>query len=185
MARGGATLVSYHELTVTTSGKGESHIGGRGCLHLRVEEAGGCLDDTDDVVVNLNLVEIVGGGDDDAGQLQLDILRQHVEDEGVRDGLLLAGGDDGLVADGSQVAEDAGGDGGVLRQLLGALQGTAHEGDGDGLLLMVGDLDDGLSRATVDQLHAEDVSLGEGTNDIGLELGNGFAAGVLVKRLYI
>ena len=84
MARGGATLVSYHELTVTTSGK-ESHIGGRGCLHLRVEEASGCLDDTDDVVVNLNLVEIVGGGDDDAGQLQLDILRQHVEDEGVRD----------------------------------------------------------------------------------------------------
>ena len=151
--------------------------------HLRVEEAGGSLDDGDDVVVDLDLVEVIGGGDDDAGQLEADILGQHVEDEGVGDGLLLAGGDGGLVSDGGQVADDAGGDGGVGGQLLGGVQGAADEGEGDGLVLVVGDLDDGFGGPAVDQLDAEDVGVGEGPDDVGLELGDSGDAGIFVQRL--
>ncbi len=49
--------------------------GGETGSHLRVQETGGRLDDSDDTVVHLDLVDVVGGGDDDTGELEPDILR--------------------------------------------------------------------------------------------------------------
>ena len=64
------------------------------------------------------------------------------------------------------------------------MQGAADEGEGDGLVLVVGDLDDGLGGPAVDQLDAEDVGVGEGPDDVGLELGDSGAAGIFVQRLW-
>lgn len=114
--------------------------------------------------------------------MQANILRLHVEDEGVGQGLLLAGGNGGLVLDGGQVAQDGGVGRGVRARLLGRHELAAQEGDLDGAVLIVGDIDDSLGWAAVDQFHAEDVGLGESSNDLGIQpqfrsVGNGLIVG--------
>ena len=143
-----------------------------GGLHLRVEEAGGRLDDARGAAVGLDLEDLVGGGvGDDGDQLDDDVLGHHVEDELEGQLVLLAGGDGDVVAHGRQVAQDGGGGGGVVGQRRGGLELAADEGDFNWGVLVVGDLDQGLGDAAVDDLDAEDVGVGEGRLDVGLEVG--------------
>lgn len=129
------------------------------------------------------MVDVVSRSHDDTGKLQADILGQHVEHERVRHGLLLSRGDRGLVTDGCQVADDGGGRVDVGAQVLSGVELACQEGNGDGLVLVVGHLDDRLGRPAIDKLDTEDVGFGEGANDVGLQLGNGCATGILIKRL--
>jgi len=139
---------------------------------LRVEEAGGRLDDARRTAVSLDLEDLVGSRvADDGDQLDDDVLGHHVEDELEGQLVLLAGGDRDVVPDGSQVAEDGGGCGGVLGQRLGGLEHATDEGDVNWRLLVVGDLDQGLGDTAIDNLDAEDVGIREGRLDVGLELG--------------
>ena len=139
---------------------------------MGVEQAGGRLDDARGTAVSLNLEDLVGGGvGDDGDQLDDDILGHHVEDELEGQLVLVAGRDGDVVPDGRQVAEDVGAGGGVVGQLGRGLEHAADERDLNWRLLVVGDLDQGLGDAAVDDLDAKDVGIGESRLDVGLELG--------------
>lgn len=167
---------------VEERGKGERGEGVNS--HLRVKDAGRRLDDADGLVVDADLVDLVGSVADNTDELQAHVLGLHVEDEGVGQRGLLAGGDGGLVADGGQVADDGGGRVLFVAEVLGVQQLAAQEGEQDGLGLVVGHVDDGLGRAPVDQLHAEDVvGVGEGGDDLGLQLDLRRAAGIVGEGL--
>ena len=55
--------------------------------------------------------------------------------------------------------------------MLGGAEGSAHEGDVDGAIFLVLDVDEGLGDLAVYELDAKDVGFGEGGRDVGLELG--------------
>lgn len=150
-------------------------------IHLGVEEAGRRLDDGGSLVISLELVDSTLGVGDDSNYLEKNILGLHILGESK--GQLLLGTSRNLeaVLHGRQVAHDALVSRGIGSAGLGGDERAANHGDGDGLRLMVGDLDEGLGRSAVDELHAEDVSVGEGRLGIGgeLRLGDGRGTSVL------
>lgn len=117
------------------------------------------------------------GVGDDSDELNKDILGVHVDGEGVGKLLLLASLNLEVVGDRGEVADNLLVSRGVLGELLGGGEDTSDESDIDGLAVVVGDLDDGLDGATVDELHAEDVGLGKGGGDIGEERGGSDGGG--------
>jgi hypothetical protein len=151
-----------------------------GALHLRIKEAGGCLDNGGKTIVGLDLVQDALCVCDDGGKLQPHVLGLHVERKGEGEALGLAGLDGVVVLHGRQVAQDALVGGGALGQRLGGGQETGQEGDLDGAILLVGDFDEGPCRAAVDEADTEDVCVGEGGFDVGGQvglLGGGAAVG--------
>lgn len=118
-----------------------------------------------------NLMQVALGAGHDSGKLQLHVLGLHVEDERVREALGLAGLNGVVVLHGSQVAKDALVGGGVLGELLGIGDGAGQEGDLNGTILVVCNFNESLCRAAVDEAHAQDVGVGEGRLQVGLELG--------------
>lgn len=84
--------------------------GGHGAcnVHLRVEDAGGGLDNAGQTAVSLDLEDLTLGVGKDSEEFDNDILGLHVQDKREGQGLSLAGGDLDIVADGRQVAEDTG-----------------------------------------------------------------------------
>lgn len=93
---------------------------------------------------------MVRAAHDDADDVQPHILRIHVENKRVRQRLLLASRNSSLVLNCGQVAEDRSirRDVGVKR--LGFHELTTEECDLDGLVLIVGDINDGLSWPAID-----------------------------------
>lgn len=138
--------------------------------HLRVKDAGGGLDDAGRAAVDLDLEDLTGGVGDDGEEVNDDVLGVHVQDEVEGEGLLLAGGNRDVVPDGCQVADDIGASGRALGQLLGGAEGTADEGDVNGAILLVLDVDQCLGDLAVDELDTKDVGFREGSRDISLEL---------------
>lgn len=102
--------------------------------------------------------------------MQANILRLHVENEGVGQRLFLASGNSSLELNGGQVAEDGGVCWSLRAKLLGSHELATDEGNLNGLVFIVGDINDSLSRSAVDQLDAEDVGLGERGNDLSIQL---------------
>ena len=160
-------------------------------LHLGVKQAGGRLDDARRAAVGLDLEDLVGGRvGDDGDQLHENILRHHVEDELEGELVLLAGGDRDVVPDGRQVADDGGRGRGILGQRLGRLERATDKGHVNWRVLMVGNLDQRLGDTAVDNLDAEDVGIGKGRLNVGLELGlldrnGGDGLGVDLERLHV
>lgn len=148
-------------------------------VHLGVKDAGRRLDDAGEAVVGLNLEDLALGVGEDGEEVDEDILGLHVDHEGEGQGLGLAGGDFDIVADGRQVAEDAGAQGRVLGQRLGGGQHAADEGQLDGALLVVLHLDDRPRWVAVDELDAQ-ARVREVRGDIDLQV-RGRGAGVGVK----
>lgn len=107
----------------------------------------------------------------------------HVEGEREGKGLLLAGGDGGVVSNGTQVAEYRLEGRGVGSKLLCGEELASHEGNLDRLRFMVGNLDNSLSGTAVDKLDTKDVSLGEGGDDISLQLNVGRAGSAILEGL--
>ncbi len=114
-----------------------------------------------------DLASLVG---DDGEEINSDILGHHVLDESEGNGVLLAGGDRDVVLGGREVANDGSRLRSALGQRLGGLDDTADNGDLNWAILVVGDLNQSLGDATVDELDSKDVGLGESGLDIGLEL---------------
>lgn len=121
--------------------------------------------------MQLNLKNLAGRVGDEGNKLDLDILGHHIQDKVVRESLLLASRNLGLEPSGSQVAHNVGVEGRVLGQRLSGLESTANESDLDGAILLVGDVDKSPGDLAVHELDAEDVGIGEGGLDIGLQLG--------------
>lgn len=138
---------------------------------LRVKEAGGGLDNGSLAIVSGDLEDVALLVGEDGQQTQANILRHHVERKRVRDRLGLAGLDLQAVLHGREVAHDALVGGGALGQVLGGPQGAIGKDDLDGVVLLVGDLDQSGRGSAVDQLDAQDVRVGERGPDVGIEGG--------------
>ena len=121
--------------------------------------------------MQLDLEDLSGGVGNDSNKLDNDILGHHIQDKVVGESLLLASRDLGLEASGGQVAHNRGVERRVLGQGTSGLEGTANEGDLDGALLLVGDVDKSSGDLAVHKLDTEDVGIREGGLDIGLQLG--------------
>lgn len=122
----------------------------RRCLHLRIKDAGRCLNDANGMIIDTDLEDLVGRVAHNSHELQADILRLHVEDEGVRKGLLLAGGNGRLVGDGSQVANHGARWVGIGTVILGIQELATNEGHQDRLILIVGNVDDSFGGSAID-----------------------------------
>jgi hypothetical protein len=142
-----------------------------GSSHLRVEDAGGRLDNAGGAAVRLDLEDLAILVGEDSEELHNGVLGHHVEGEGVRDSVLLAGRDLNTVTSRRQVAEDRGGLGGALRKRLGRLEQATNEGNLNWAILVVRDVNQRLGDTAVDELNSEDVGIGEGRLDVDLEIG--------------
>ena len=94
----------------------------------------------------------------------------HIENKGVGQRLLLASGNSGLVLNRGQVAEDGGIGGGIGVEWLRPHELAAEEGNLNGLVFIVGDVNNSLSRAAIDQLDTEDIGLRESGDNLGVQL---------------
>lgn len=121
--------------------------------------------------MSLNLVQVAVGVCNDRRKLQLHILGLHIQRKGVREALGLASLNGEVVLHGSEVADDALVGGSSRGELLGDGEDAGQEGELDGTIFFVGNFDEGLCRAAVDEAHAEDVGVGEGGFEVGGELG--------------
>lgn len=119
-------------------------MGAGSCIHLRVKDAGGRLDNGDGLVVRGDSEGIGLLVLDHSDELQADVLGVHLGREAVRQRLLLTAGDFQPVALAGEVAQD-------LRLLARIFdQGTTDDLDGDGLGFLVGDGQASLGRVAVD-----------------------------------
>lgn len=137
----------------------------RGNIHLRIEDASGCLDDADSLVVGRKGVESVLLVLDNSYELQTNILGVHLGGEAVGQGLLLAAGDLQAIARAGEVTEDLS----LSARLLD--ERTTNNGDRDGLGLLVVNGKTGLGGVAVDQLDAKDLGLREAGGDSDLQVG--------------
>ena len=158
---------------------------GRRNAHLRIKEADGRVNNSRLVLQRGHLVHIALSIRDERHELDIHILGVDIQRKRVRELLLLAGLDLDVVRHGREVAHDALVAGRVGGQVLGGGEGPGHEDDLDGVRLVVVDLDEGVDGAAVDELDAEDVGVGEGGLDVGVEdggvgWGDGLLSGVLV-----
>lgn len=147
-------------------------------VHLRIEEAGRSLNNNGSTIMSLELVQVTRRGGDHSSELETDILGLHIQRKRVRERLGLACLDGLVVLHGRQVAQDALVGRGAGGKFLGGGEDTSQEGDLDGGILLVGDLDEGLCGTSVDEADTEDVSVGEGRLEVGLELRLGFGVGI-------
>lgn len=136
---------------------------------MRVKEAGGSLNNAGRTTVNLNLEDLATGLGNDADEVKDDVLGHHVENEAVGKSVLLASGNRDIVRGGRDVADDGISRGRSLGERTGGLEHTSNEGDVDRLILVVGDIDQGLGNATVDEVDTES-SIRESCLDVGLQL---------------
>lgn len=142
-----------------------------GDLHLRIKEASRGLNNSSNSVVSRDLEQTALVVGHDSQDLQAHILGVQVLSESVAEGLGLADLNGSIVLHGGQVAHDGLVGGGSLGEDLGVGEGARDKGDGDGAVFLVGDVDNGAGRLAVDEAQAEDVGVGEGYFDVGLELG--------------
>lgn len=122
----------------------------KGALHLRVEDAGLGLNHANRAIEGLDGEEPTLVVRDDGSDLQMEILRVHLHREVVTDAFLLAGRDFNAIARGSQVTDD-------LAFFLEVPQAASNEVHDHGIGLIVGNVDQRLSRTTIDELHAKDL----------------------------
>lgn len=150
-------------------------------LHVGVEDARLGLDDAHGAIEGLNGEELALAIRQNSGDVQTNILGVHLGREAVRDGLLLAGGNLGAIASGSQVANH-------LAFLIQSPQAASEEVYSDGVRLIVGDGDQSFGRTTIDKLDAKDLRGGERSLGLDGKVGNlGFRdrLGILMKAEYI
>lgn len=127
--------------------------------HLRVEDAGLRFHHAHSAIEGLNGEELALAVRQNGGQVQTEVLGVHLSGEAVADALLLTRGDLDAIARGSQVTDN-------LALFIETPQAASDEVHGDGIGLVVREIDQRLGRVTVDELHAEDL----GGRERGLSL---------------
>lgn len=124
-------------------------------LHLGVKDAGRGLNDASQTTVGLNLEDLVLLIADDGHQANGDILRLHVQYEGVRQSPGLSRSNVYVVAHGRQVTQDTSGWGRILRERLGSRQRSTNKDNVDWALLIVYNLNDCPGGVAIDNLDAK------------------------------
>lgn len=153
--------------------------------NLRIKDADGRVNDTSSVVADVDLEDASLGVGDHCEKPQLDILGMHVQRKRVRKANLLAGCDLGSIRHGGEVLQDGSHGRRVGRKLLESGEDTGDELDGDVALLVVGYVDESFGGLAIDELHAKDVGVGEGSFEIGLEDGGSGGGGLEVEIGFI
>lgn len=134
-------------------------------MHLRIEEAGGSLDNTDGLVVDLLGEDCTLYIREHGSQVESQVLGVHLGCEAVGQSLLLASWDRDVVACGSQIADN-------LRwnrsawNTDGGHERAANKEEVDRAGLMVGNGQNGLSRVSVDELHTKHFGVWERCGDL-------------------
>lgn len=154
-------------------------------IHLRVEDAGGGLDNAGNATVGIDLEDLTLGVGKDSEEVDDDILGLHVQHEGEGQRLSLSGGNLHIVADSGQVAEDTSSCGRILRQWLGSGQRSTNKGKLDRSILKVLHLNDRPRGVAIDELNTE-ARVGEVRGDIDLQVGGlGGVVGVGLGILWL
>lgn len=130
------------------------------CSHLGIEEARVLLDDRNSAIEGLQSVKLALLAHN-SGQIETELLRMHVGLESEWQRLLLASRNlDGVLL-GGEVAHDAG----TLRIKVWCPKTSADELHRHWFRLLVGEGDHGIGGLAIDELDAEDLSIGEGGRD--------------------
>ncbi len=138
---------------------------------MGVKDTSSSLDNAHSLVVSLDLVDIARLARDDGNQVQTEILRMEIGGERVRKSLLLASRDLNIVTSSGDIA-DNGSTGVYARcQWLQRGQRAPDESYLDGFSLIVREIQNGLCRVPIDELDAEDLSIGEGCGDRDCKVG--------------
>lgn len=138
------------------------------CLHLRVEETRGSLNNRNGAIegrVDVGHAELVL---ENSSQVEGQVLRVHVDSEAVGGSLLLAGRDQEVVLGGSQAAV------GSLVQERATDDVQVDRGG-----LVVGDGQDSVGRMSINELDTEDLRVREGDRDVDIQSGSLLDIGVL------
>ena len=115
---------------------------------------------------------------DDSSQVEGKILGVHLGSEAVSGSLLLASGDQDIIAADGQVAKSD-------RRVRGAgnargsEERTSNVAKVDGGSLVVGNREDGVGRVAIDQLHTKDLRVGERNSYLDVQLGRLLLSGIL------
>jgi hypothetical protein len=136
-----------------------------GVKHLGVKDAGSSLDNADSLIISLNLVHIARLARDHGNQVQTKILRVEIGGERVREGLLLASRDLDIVTSSRNVADNGSAGMYARCQWLQRGQRASDQSYLDGFRLIVREIQDSLCCVPIDELDAEDLSIGEGCGD--------------------
>lgn len=128
-------------------------------LQLRVEDTGIWFDDGDGAVEGWEGEESILGAYD-GSQVESQVLWVHVGGEAERQALLLSRRDFNGILMGRQVANDA-----RRRSGIRSPQTATNELNSDGVGLLIGEGKNGLGLLAIDQLDAEDFSIGEASFD--------------------
>lgn len=118
--------------------------------------------------MSLDLEDLASIIRDDSDELHGNVLGHHVQDEVEGERVLLVRRDGDVVADGRQVTDNGRMGRRIVRQWLGGQEHASNEGDSNGAIFVVFDLNQGLCRPAIDQLDTEDVRLREGCLDVGM-----------------
>ena len=132
---------------------------------MRIENAGGWLNNSDSLVVSLNLVDVTGLAGDHGDQVKTELDWVQVVDKGVWKSGLLAGRNQYIVSGGSEVADHSCAGRGINRQWLECREKSANEGDGDWIGFAVGEVKNSFGRVAIDELDTENLRVGERGRD--------------------
>jgi hypothetical protein len=141
------------------------------CLHLRIKEAGSCLDNANSLVESLNLVNRTVGVGNNGDQLETEILWVEVDLESKRKSKLLASRDLSLISCSRQISNNARTGMGSICQWLQSRQCASNNSYPYGLLFFIDEIQKRFCRVTVDELDAEDFGAGEGSRDCDGKIG--------------
>jgi hypothetical protein len=131
------------------------------CLHLRIKEAGSCLNNANSLVESLNLVNCTVGVGNNGDQLETEILWVEVDLERKRKSELLAGRDLSLISCSRQISNNARTGMGSSFQWLQSRQCAPNNSYPYRLLFVIDEIQKCFCRVTVDELHTEDFGAGE------------------------
>lgn len=140
-------------------------FGTRIYVHLGVKDAGSSLDNTDSLIVCLDLVHVARLAGDHGNQIQTEILGVEICGEGVGKCLLLASRDLDIIAGGSDIADNGSAGMNARCQWLQRGQRAPNQSYLDGFRLVVCEVQHSLCRVPIDQLDPENLSIWEGSSD--------------------
>lgn len=133
------------------------------CLHLRIKEAGSCLNNTNSLIESLNLVDCTLGIGNNGDQLETKVLWMEVDLESKRKSEFLSGRDLSLISLSRQISNNACTGMGSRCQWLQSRQCASNNSYPYGMLLFISEIEERFCRMAIDELHAEDFGAGEGS----------------------
>ena len=138
---------------------------------MGIEEAGSCLNNTDSLIVSLDLVDIARLARHNRDQVETELLGVQVGREGEWQALLLARWNLHIITSRRDIADNSSAGMGIEWQWLQSGQRAPNDRYLDRLCLIIGEIQQSLCRVSIDKLDAEDLCVGERGGDRDGEIG--------------